>query len=324
MKPIVFVARPVPPEVEQYIAEHGELRKWDGDGPIPREIFEREMAKADGLLTTGGRIDRDFLQKAPRLKVISNISVGYNNFDTEAMRARKVLGTHTPNVLDDTVADLMMALMLAAARRICELDQLVKQGRWSKGPDDALFGRDVHHANLGIIGMGRIGEALAKRAIFGFDMKVAYANRNRKPDTEAEWSIEYMPMDELLAWSDFVAVMTPLNEQTRGMIGREQFRRMKRTAVFINASRGPVVDEAALIEALQTGEILAAGLDVYDKEPVSPDNPLLKLPNAVTVPHIGSATAKTRADMAMLAARNLISTLQGKPRNVVPELQDLV
>lgn len=321
MKPKVLVNKPIPEEVENYLKEHCEVEKTDAIG----EELIKKLHDVDGLLTSGGSINEELLNAAPNLKVVSNISVGYNNFHIEAMKKRNVIGTHTPYVLDDTVADLILALMLASARRIAELDQYVKAGKWTSLVDEPFFGIDVHHATVGIIGMGRIGEAIAKRCKYGFDMNVLYYSRNRKEDIESRVEMTYVPFETLLKESDFVVLMTPLTKETKHLIGKEQFKMMKKSAIFINGSRGATVDEEALIEALQTGEIRGAGLDVYTKEPTDPDNPLLKLSNAVTVPHIGSATAKTRFDMAMTAATNLVKALQGeKPDYVVPELKELI
>ncbi|MEB3101637.1 2-hydroxyacid dehydrogenase [Ferviditalea candida] len=325
MKPKVFIARPIPAEAEAYIARHCEVKKWEGPGAIPRDRLLEAVADVEGLLTSGHRIDAELLDSAPKLRVVCNAIVGYNNFDLEAMRKRRILGTHTPTVLDDTVADLVMGLMLAAARRITELDAYVKAGNWKKGDVEVLYGIDVHHKTLGIIGMGRIGEAIAKRAYNGFGMKVLYHNRSRKPEAEKQYAAEYAAMEELLRQSDFVVLMTPLTPETDGLMGENEFRMMKSSAIFINASRGKTVNEQALIKALKEGWIHAAGLDVFEQEPVDLNNPLLRMSNVVTLPHIGSATAQTRFDMVMLAAQNLVQTLQGQePPNVVPELRDLL
>jgi gluconate 2-dehydrogenase len=325
MKKKVYLARPVPNEVREYLEEHCEIIEWQGEGRITRDEMFELLSRADGLLTSGNPINAELLDHAPNLKIVSNVSVGYNNYDLAEMRARGVIGTHTPGVLDETVADLIVGLMLSAARRIPELDQLIRQGLWKKGMDEELFGVDVHHATLGIIGMGRIGEAVAQRARFGFDMSVLYNNRNRNIDAERKTGARYCSMDELLEQSDYIVVMTPLTKETEKLIGREQFAKMKSTAIFINVSRGQIIDEAALIEALQSGSIRAAGLDVFELEPVESDNPLLKLSNVVLMPHVGSATKATRIDMAMLAAENLVAGLSGQvPPNVVKELEDLV
>lgn len=327
-KPKVYITKKIPQEVLSYLEEHCECRMWDGQGTPSRQGLLEQLAEVEGLLTSGGPIDRELLAHAPRLRVVSSISVGYNHFDIEAMKERGVIGTNTPYVLDDTVADLVLALMLASARRIPELDAFVKQGNWQKGKgltEEDLFGLDVHHATLGIIGMGRIGEAIAKRAVHGFDMNLLYYNRSRRPETEERFGARYCSLNELLEQSDFVVLMTPLTAETQKLIRKEHFERMKPSAFFINASRGQTMDEEALIEALQRGTIRGAGLDVFETEPVKPDNPLLRMPNVVTLPHIGSATAKTRLDMAMAAARNLVAGLTGgKPPYVVNELKHLV
>ncbi|WP_410769953.1 2-hydroxyacid dehydrogenase [Fontibacillus sp. BL9] len=322
MKPKVYITRKVPPEVEAYIGEHCRYSKWDHPEPISRARLLESLGDADGLLTTGGKINAELLEHAPHLRVVSNISVGYNNFDLEAMKSRGVLGTNTPDVLNETVADLIMGLMLSTARRIAEMDRYVKEGQWKRGDDELLFGLDVHHKKLGIIGLGSIGEAVARRGKFGFGMDVLYHNRHRKPEAETALQAEYRSLPELLRESDFIVLMTPLTPETRGLIGQREFSLMKRTAVFINASRGATVDESALIYALENKLIYGAGLDVFEREPVAADNPLLAMPNVVALPHIGSATEHTRREMAMLAAENLVLALQGHtPPNIVKELQ---
>ncbi|MNW53621.1 Glyoxylate/hydroxypyruvate reductase B [compost metagenome] len=322
MKPKVYITRDIPEDVESYIAEHCSYSKWEHEEPIPRDHLLASLKDAEGLLTSGGKIDAELLEHAPLLKAVSTISVGYNNFDLEAMKARGIIGTNTPEVLNDTVADLVMALILSAARRVTELDRYVKDGLWKQGDDEVLFGLDVHHKTLGIIGMGEIGEAVARRGKWGFGMNVLYHNRNRKADAEQALGAEYRDLDDLLQESDFIVLMTPLTPATRHMIGKREFSLMKPTAIFINASRGATVDESALISALHNRSIFGAGLDVFDFEPVLPDNPLLKMPNVVALPHIGSATKQTRYDMAMLAAQNLVDALYGRtPPNVVRELK---
>ena len=322
IKPKIYIAEPIPKEVEEYIAEYCDYEKWEGEQAIQRNVLLDKLSDKDGVLLSGVAIDAELLDRAPKLRVVSSISVGYNNFDLQVMKERNIIGTNTPGVLDDTVADLIFGLILSSARRIAELDRYVKNGNWKKGDNKNIFGVDVHHSTLGIIGMGRIGEAVAKRAKLGFDMEVCYHNRSRKKDVEGRLGVEYCELKELLAKSDFIVLMTPLSDATRHLIDSEQFGIMKDTAIFINASRGQVVNEQALIEALKNGKVLGAGLDVYEKEPVDPENPLLKMANVVTVPHIGSATNKTRLDMAMLAAQNLVKGLLGEiPPNIVPELK---
>ncbi|WP_100406704.1 2-hydroxyacid dehydrogenase [Bacillus solitudinis] len=309
MKPKVLVTQVLPQKVEDYLREHTEIIKVQ---LLSETNLVEALNEVEGILTSGLTIDNDLLDKAPNLKVVSNQSVGYNNFDLDAMNKRNIVGTHTPNVLDDTVADLVLSLMLASARRIPEMDRLVKEGNWLKNIGEELFGVDVHHATIGIIGMGRIGEAIAKRAIYGFDMKALYYNRTRKTEAENRLGVVYAEMDQLLQQSDFVVLMTPLTKGTEKFFGEKQFTLMKQSAIFINASRGATVDEEALIQALQTGGISGAGLDVFTIEPIDLNNPLLKMEQVVTLPHIGSATLKTRHDMAELAAKNLVIALSGE------------
>lgn len=317
----VYIGQKIPKEVEEYIGTYCDYEKWKGEGVAPRSEVLKNIADKDGVLLSGIKIDDEFLNHGPKLKVVSNATVGYNNFDLRAMKARNIIGTHTPRVLDDSVADLIFGLMLSTSRRIAELDAYVKAGNWKVGDNENLFGIDVHHATLGIIGMGRIGEAVAKRAKLGFDMDVVYYNRNRKQKVEESLGVKYCDLENLLKQSDFIVLMTPLTEETYHLIDSKEFDLMKDTAIFINASRGQTVNEEALISALESKKILGAGLDVFTIEPVNRDNPLLKMPNVVATPHIGSATHKTRFDMAMLAARNLVKALSGeKPPSVVPEL----
>lgn len=323
-KPNIYIAEKLPKEVEKYIATYCNYEKWDLNEIIPRDILLQKIKDKEGVILTGIKVDEELLKNAPKLKVVSNISVGYNNFELEAMMKRKIIGTNTPYVLDDTVADLILGLMLSASRRIVELDRYVKDDKWTPRDDENLFGLDVHHTTLGIIGMGRIGEAVAKRAKFGFDMEVLYYNRTRKEDTEKRLGVRYCGFDSLLQKSDFIVLMTPLTEETYHLIDTKEFDKMKNTAVFINASRGQTVNEKALIEALKNNKIYAAGLDVYETEPINSGNPLLKMPNVVTLPHIGSATEKTRFNMCMVAAKSLVSAVTGEgPINVVPELNKI-
>ncbi|MCJ1907701.1 2-hydroxyacid dehydrogenase [Planococcus ruber] len=323
MKPKVFIARPVSPEVEAYIAKHCDYKIWKNPEKIPNHILLEEANKVDGLLVQNAAVTRDFLSQLPNLKVISNTAVGYDSFDLDAMKEFAVIGTHTPFVLDETVADLVLALILSAARRVPELNNYVKQGQWNKDTKaEELFGTDVHHATLGIVGMGRIGEKIARRAVFGFEMNVLYHATTPKPDLDEKYGMRYSELDELLSKSDFVVLIVPLTDSTRHMLSRDQFRRMKSSAYLINAARGAVVDESALIEALKSGEIAGAALDVFEKEPVDSDNPLLKMKQVTALPHIGSATAKTREAMVMKAAENLVAGVTGKvPENVMKELK---
>lgn len=313
MKPTVVVYNSLYPEALDYIKQSCHVDYFPGYKEKMPD-FLKALKTADGLIGSGLRVDEELLEQAPNLKIVSNKSVGYDNLDIPLLKERGIQASNTPGVLDDTVADTIMALILSAARRVPELDQFVKSGEWSaQGFRDHQFGVDVHHKTLGIIGMGGIGSTLAKRARFGFDMNILYHNRSRNEQAELTYDAVYCTMEELLRQSDFVCVMTPLTSQTKGMIGDAEFAGMKETAIFINASRGAVVDEQALIRALQTGHILGAGLDVFEQEPVSADNPLLALPNVVTLPHIGSATEETRKKMAMLAAENVVAGVTGQP-----------
>lgn len=313
MKPKVYSSLPIEEEVEVLLTKHFEIRKWQGEDPITRQELLQEIGDVEGLFTSGFRIDDELLDHAPHLKVVSNMSVGYNNFDLKAMEKRNIIGTHTPDVLNDTVADLTFGLMLATARRISELDSFVKEKNWQRTKDDEpFFGLDVHSTTLGIIGMGRIGEVIAKRAKFGFNMDVQYYNRNQKPKVEQELGITYRDLESLLATSDFIVLLTPLTDETYQLIGEKEFKLMKKSGIFINVSRGKTIDEQALIKALQNKEIYGAGLDVFEQEPIEKDNPLLEMPNVVCVPHIGSATAQTRDAMCMRAAENLVAGLTGE------------
>lgn len=322
MKPKVYIARQIPSFVEEYIAEYCDYEKFEGEDRESYDEMLKKLHDKEGLLLAGTKVDKNLLNHAPKLKVVSNISVGYNNFDIEAMKERNIIGTNTPGVLNDTVADLIFALILASARKVAEMDRYVRDGKWNETDFEEMFGKDVHHATLGIIGMGRIGQDVARRARYGFDMDVLYYNRTRKTDTEESLGVKYADLNTLLEQSDFILIMTSLTDETYHMIDEEQFNLMKKDAIFINASRGSTVNEKALIKALEEKKILGAGLDVFEKEPVDKNNPLLKLDNVVLLPHVGSATKKTRSDMAMLAARNLVKALYGEvPPNIVPELK---
>lgn len=317
MRPKILVNKQIPSDVEDYIGRYCDYEICNSN-----EDWLEKLHDVDGLLNSGAKIDDSLLERAPNLKVVSNIAVGYNNFDIQAMKKRNIIGTNTPGVLNDTVADLIFALILAVARKVPLLDKYVRDGKWDGMDNETVFGKDVHHATLGIIGMGRIGEDVAKRARYGFDMDVLYYNRSRKIEAEEKLNVKYEDMNSLLRKSDFILVMTALTDETYHMIDEEQFDMMKEDAVFINASRGSTINEKALIKALKEKKILGAGLDVFEQEPVDKDNELLSLDNVVLLPHIGSATKKTRSDMAMLAAKNLVLALQGEtPPNIVPELK---
>lgn len=326
MKPKVFIAKYIPADLEERLSRSFDIVKWGKEEARTRENLKLHLQDCSGLVLMGGfAIDDDLLRAAPQLKVVSTISVGYDNFDTEAMKKHGVIGTHTPYVLDDSVADLAFTLILAAARRVAECDRLIRQGGWKKGIGTSHFGIEVHDKTLGIVGMGRIGEAVVRRARLGFNMRVLYHNRRPKPEIEKKLGISYAGMEKLLSESDFILLLVPLTAETYHLINEKAFQLMKKTAIFVNVSRGKTVDEQALIRALQSGTIRAAGLDVFTNEPIEADSPLLKLPNVVLTPHIGSATEETRYRMAETAVENLVKALNGEtPPYVIGELSALV
>ncbi|WP_297841892.1 D-glycerate dehydrogenase [Pseudomonas sp.] len=280
------------------------------------------LPHAHGVLGASIKLDADLLDLAPHLKAVSSVSVGIDNYDVEYFNRRGILLTNTPDVLTETTADTGFALILATARRVVELANLVRSGQWTSnlGPDH--FGSDVHGKTLGIIGMGRIGEALAQRGHFGFGMPVIYHSHSPKPAVEARFNAGYRSLEGVLKEADFICLTLPLTAETEGLIGTEQFGLMRSQSIFINISRGKVVNEKALITALQNNQIRAAGLDVFEREPLDPDSPLLRLNNVVATPHMGSATHETREAMAQCAVENLISALAGdRPANLVnPEV----
>ena len=275
---------------------------------------------ADGLLGASLKLDAQLLDLAPRLKAVSTVSVGVDNYDIDDLTRRGILLSNTPDVLTETTADTGFALIMATARRVVELANMVRDGHWTKNIGPEHFGTDVHGKKLGIIGMGRIGEAVAQRGHFGFGMPVIYHSHSRKPAVEARFNAQYRSLEALLQEADFVCLTLPLTAETEGLIGAEQFAQMRPETIFINIARGKVVDEQALIQALQNGQIRAAGLDVFEREPISADSPLLKLDNVVATPHMGSATHETREAMARCAVDNLLSALAGeRPANLVNE-----
>ncbi len=321
-KPKVYVTRRIPEDGLAIVREAAEVRIWDRvDVPPPRDVLLREVAGVDGLLSLlTDPIDGALMDAAPRLKVVSNYAVGYDNIDVPAATQRGIVVGHTPEVLTETVADFALCLMLAAARRLVEADAYTRAGKWSTWEPLLLAGQDVFGATLGLIGLGRIGSAVARRAK-GFQMRILYYDVYRRQDLEQSLGIEYREFEDVLRSADFISVHVSLSEQTRHLIGRDEFKLMKPTAVFVNTSRGPIVDQQALAEALASGQIYAAGIDVFEREPIALDDPLLKLENAVVAPHIASASIPTRTKMAIIAAQNLVAVLQGRtpPHPVNPE-----
>ena len=276
------------------------------------------LPHAHGLLGASLKLDAPLLDLAPKLEAVASVSVGVDNYDIDYLTRRNIILTNTPDVLTETTADTGFALILASARRVVDLAIKVRNGQWLKNIGPESFGTDVHGKTLGIIGMGRIGEALAQRGHFGFGMPVIYHSNSPKPAVEARFNARYRSLNELLQEADFVCLTLPLTAQTEGLMGAEEFALMRPESIFINISRGKVVDEAALIEALQQGQIRAAGLDVFVREPLEVDSPLLQLDNVVATPHIGSATVETREAMARCAVNNLLAALAGeRPANRV-------
>ncbi|MFE1243335.1 2-hydroxyacid dehydrogenase [Fictibacillus sp. NPDC058756] len=312
-KPYVYVTRKLPEETLYALKEKAEVGMWPHEEKaVPREVLLKEAQKAEGLLTMlSDKVDGELLDNAPSLKVVANLAVGYDNIDINKAKENNVTVCNTPDVLTDSTADLAFSLILATARRVVESANYVKEGKWNSWGPLLLAGADVHHKTIGIVGMGRIGEAVARRAK-GFDMNILYHNRNRKSDAERNLNAEYKDFYDLLKESDFVVCLAPLTAETKGMFNREAFQTMKKSAIFINAGRGASVDEEALVDALQNGIIAGAGLDVFEKEPIPADHPLLTMKQVVALPHIGSASVETRMKMAELAGRNIAFVLDGK------------
>lgn len=309
-KPKVFVSRIIPAAGLDKIKAECEVDLWTEQMPPPYEVLTERVKGVDGLLCLlTDRIDGALMEAAgPQLKVISQMAVGYDNIDIAAATERGIPVGNTPGVLTEATADLTFALLLAAARRIVEGVNYIKAGEWKTWEPETLLGADLTGATLGIVGWGRIGQAVAKRAS-GFDMRIIA--HSRSPISED--GVKQVDFDTLLAKSDFVSLHTPLTPETRHLINREALRKMKHTAILINTARGPIVDQEALYDALTDGTIAYAALDVTDPEPMQPDHPLLSLPNATIVPHIGSASVQTRNRMAEIAADNLLAGLSGKP-----------
>ena len=308
----ILVARPIFPDVIERLKQYFEV-DWNNGDVLDADTFTRRLADCDGALTAGDLVGAAVLAAAPRLRVVSNMAVGYNNFDINAFNAANVLGTNTPDVLNESTADFGWALMMATARRIAESEHWLRAGHWQRWAYDGFLGTDVYGATLGIVGMGRIGQALARRAR-GFNMRVIYHNRSRvAPAIEAELNAQYVSKEALLQQADHVVLVLPYTKENHHTIGAAELALMKPTATLTNIARGGIVDDAALVDALRAKRIAAAGLDVYEGEPKL--NPaLLTVPNVVLTPHIASATESTRRAMANLAADNLIAALGVGPQ----------
>jgi glyoxylate reductase len=308
----VLVTRKLPARAMEAIRERCDADVWDGEGAIPRdELLERLEGKMGAITLLTERVDAEFLDAGPDLRIVANYAVGFDNIDVEECTRRGVPATNTPDVLTETTADLAWSLLMASGRRIAEGDRFLRtRTPWIWAPE-MMLGQDVHGKTLGIVGFGRIGHAVARRA-HGFGMRVIYHDVFRpSEDEERELRAEYRDLDDLIAEADFISIHVALTPETRHLFGADQFRRMKNSAVIVNTSRGPVIDEGALAEALRSGDIFGAGLDVFENEPeVHPA--LLELQNAVVIPHLGSATVETRDAMGVLAADNLIAALEGR------------
>jgi lactate dehydrogenase-like 2-hydroxyacid dehydrogenase len=325
-RPKVFVARLIPDEGIAAITAACDAEVWQDDLPPPRAALLEAIRGCDGVLTLlTDKVDDEFLDAAgPQLKVVSNYAVGFDNVDVPACTKRGVAVGNTPGVLTETTADLAWALLMAAARRLPEGDRYVRAGKWKTWGPLLLLGPDVHGATIGIVGFGRIGQAVARRAA-GFGMTILYHDVQRaSPEVEAEFGATFLPLEELLPKVDYVSLHVNLTHDTHGLINAEKLSWMKPTAVLVNTSRGPVVNGADLAEALRSGQIFAAALDVTDPEPIPADDPLLSLDNCLVVPHIASASRATRGKMAEMAAANLLAGVRGEriPTPVNPEVYD--
>jgi glyoxylate reductase len=323
-KPKVFVTRVLPEAGLSRIRAETDAEVWADPLPPPADVLRKKAADCDGLVSLlTDRVDAGLLDACPRLKVVSNFAVGFNNVDVPAATARGVCVGNTPGVLTDATADMAFCLLIGAARRLVEGHAYTLAGRWQTWEPLGHLGQDLFGRTVGVIGMGRIGFAFARRCRFGWDMRVLYHDMMPSEVAERELGARRVDLDTLLRESDFVSLHADLNEMTRGMIGLEQFQKMKRSAVLVNTARGPLVDQKALADALRSGTIFAAGLDVTDPEPPAPEDPLLKLPNVIIAPHIASATVQTRDAMATICANNLLGGLTGQklPAWVNPEVE---
>lgn len=318
MKKRIVLYKALSPDLLARLQAAAEVTTVDLARPDGMARLRDALPGAHGLLGASVRLDASLLDLAPELEVISSVSVGVDNYDIADLDRRGIVLTNTPDVLTETTADTGFALILATARRVVELANWVRDGHWRSSLGPAQFGSDVHGKTLGIVGMGRIGEALARRAAAGFGMQVIYHSQRPKADVEARYGARRFALNELLAQADFVCLTVPLSAATEGLIGRGELALMKPEAILINISRGRVVDEQALIDALETRRIRGAGLDVFLQEPLAADSPLLRLDNVVATPHIGSATEETRQAMARCAVDNVLAALAGRrPANAV-------
>ncbi|CDQ39208.1 MULTISPECIES: 2-hydroxyacid dehydrogenase [Virgibacillus] len=312
-KPLIYITRKIPNQFIAPYAEQFEFKCWEHENePVPRSVLLEQVKEADALLCMLSEdVNEDLMKAAPHLKIIANLAVGFDNIDIAAAESRRIVVTNTPDVLTETTADLGFALLMATARRLIEASDFVRRNEWENWAPYLLAGTDIHQKTIGIVGMGRIGQAIARRAK-GFGMDILYYNRSRKYQEEVELSARYVDFHTLLKQADFVISVVPLTKETAELFNAQAFQQMKNTGIFINISRGAVVNEEALIHALKTKQIMAAGLDVFAEEPIRSDHPLVNLDNVVALPHIGSASTETRTKMWKLCLENVIAVLEGE------------
>ncbi|WP_036576487.1 2-hydroxyacid dehydrogenase [Oceanobacillus picturae] len=311
-KPKLYITRKVPEKILEPFQQDFTISMWKyEEEPVPREVLLKEISDAHGVLCMlSETMDQEIFNTGSSLQVVANLAVGYDNIDLHAAREAGVVVTNTPGVLTESTADLAFSLLLSTARRIVEANQYIKEDKWKQWSPYLLAGMDVHNKTIGIVGMGRIGEAIARRAQ-GFGMEILYHNRSRKVESEKQIGATYVDFDTLLNKADLVVSVVPATPQTNQMFNKEAFQKMKRSSIFINISRGSVVNENALVEALEMGEISAAGLDVFAEEPIRSDHPLLDKTNVICLPHIGSASTETRSSMLQLCLENISGVIHG-------------
>ncbi|WP_322507069.1 D-glycerate dehydrogenase [Anaerolinea sp.] len=311
-KPHVFITRRIPDIGLEMLSEHVEIDLWEEELPPAYDVLRERTQRADGLLCLlTDRIDKELIENSARLRVISQYAVGIDNIDIESATKRKIPVGHTPGVLTDATADFTWALLMSAARRVVEADTFTREGKWKTWGPTILLGVDVARSILGIIGFGRIGQAVARRAK-GFDMRILYYDNKRLPEMEETLGVEYVSLETLIKEADFISLHVPLTPNTYHLIGEKEFSMMKKEAILINTARGSVVDQEALYHALKDRKIRGAAIDVTDPEPIPSNSPLLELPNLIITPHVASASVQSRTKMAVMAAENLIAGLQGK------------
>ena len=323
-KPKVYVTRELPERGLKKIKEYFDAEVWTEYAPPPKKLIIEKAKNVDALAPLlSDKIDAEVFDAAPKLKIVAQMAVGFDNIDVQEATRRGIYVTNTPEVLTDTTADFAWALLMAVARRVVEADKYVRTGQWKVGWHPSMMqGRDVYNATIGIVGAGRIGYAVAKRAT-GFGMKILFYDVVPRPEIEKDFGAKKVDLDTLFRESDFICIHVPLMKETHHLVNTEKLKLMKKTAYLINNSRGPVVDEKALYEALKEGRIAGAGLDVFEQEPTPMDNPLLKFDNVVVAPHISSASYETRSMMAEMVADNLVAFFEGKkPPNLInPDVQ---